>query len=279
MPYIAEISRANPTAILFLIDQSGSMDEAMPSVQSKAQFVADALNRTLATLIIRCSKEGGVRDYFDIGVLAYGEDKRVENGLQVAALSSVVLNPISAIEASPLRVEERLRKFDDGAGGILEQQVKFPVWLDPKANGGTPMCLALYRAADVLAEWCDAHRQSYPPTVIHITDGEPTDGDPEQMAENLRQICTDDGPVLLFNLHACTQQADTALYPPSDLGLPNVYSKLLFRMSSILPDHIIRYAQEKGIPTQAEARGFVYNADASDITSFFDIGTRAAQLR
>jgi hypothetical protein len=63
MPYSAEISRSNPTALLFLIDQSGSMCDLMASGRSKAQFVADALNRTLVNLITRCTKSDGTRNY------------------------------------------------------------------------------------------------------------------------------------------------------------------------------------------------------------------------
>ena len=50
MSYTAEISRSQPTAFLFLVDQSGSMDDKMASGRSKAQFVADVLNRTLMEL-------------------------------------------------------------------------------------------------------------------------------------------------------------------------------------------------------------------------------------
>ena len=72
MTYVAEISRDNPTAFLFVIDQSGSMDEKPEGGRSKAEFVSDVLNRTLYTLITNCSKADGVRHYFDVGVLAYG---------------------------------------------------------------------------------------------------------------------------------------------------------------------------------------------------------------
>jgi len=276
MPYTAEINRANPTAILFLIDQSGSMAEALPSAKSKAQFLADVLNRTLANLIIRCTKGSGVWDYFDIGMLTYmayeEKDARVENGFQ-GPLSSAVLNPISAIEASPLRIEERLKKFEDGAGGIVEEKVKFPVWFEPKANGGTPMCMAMYRAAEVLAEWCDAHPQSFPPIILHVTDGEPTDGDPEPIAERLKQIGTNDGPVLLSNLHICSQQAEPILFPSSELELPNDNAKRLFRMSSILPDKMLLEAQHEGYSLSSESRIFVYNADANEIVKFIAFGT------
>ncbi len=58
MAYEAQISRTNPAAFLFVVDQSGSMSDKMSSGRSKAEFVADALNRTLMNLITRCTKEG-----------------------------------------------------------------------------------------------------------------------------------------------------------------------------------------------------------------------------
>jgi hypothetical protein len=63
MSYQAEISRDNPTCFLFVIDQSGSMDEKTESGRSKAQFVADVLNKTIYTLATNCSKADGVRNY------------------------------------------------------------------------------------------------------------------------------------------------------------------------------------------------------------------------
>ena len=69
MSYQAQISRTSPTAFLFVVDQSGSMADKMSSGRSKAEFVADALNRTLVNLVTRCSKSEGVRDYFDVCLL------------------------------------------------------------------------------------------------------------------------------------------------------------------------------------------------------------------
>ena len=48
MPYQAEISRANPSCFLFLIDQSGSMEDPFAGSDSKrrkADLLADAINR------------------------------------------------------------------------------------------------------------------------------------------------------------------------------------------------------------------------------------------
>ena len=277
MSYTAEISRSNPTALLFLVDQSASMDDKMSTGRSKAQQVADVLNRTLANLIIRCQKSEGVRNYFDIGVIGYGGSGAF-NGFQ-GNLSGSVLHPISAIESSPLNIEERKKKIDDGAGGIIDQTIKFPVWFEPKAGGGTPMCQGITKAAEELVSWCDAHPNCYPPTVLHITDGESTDGDPEQLASQLSQIQTNDGAVLVFNLHVSSSGASPVEFPASESGLADTYAKLLFRMSSHLPDHLIRFAQEKGFTLGMESRGFMFNADAIQIVDFFDIGTRASELR
>lgn len=277
MSYSAEISRTSPTAFLFLVDQSGSMQEAMENGKSKAQFVADVLNRTLATLITRCTKSEGTRDYFEVGVLGYS-GAVAENGLS-GALSSVILHPISRIEAHPLRVEDRTKRVDDGAGGLVNQTIKFPVWFEPKAAGGTPMCNAITTAAEQLAAWCDAHPDCYPPTVLHVTDGESTDGDPEALALQLQRIGTNDGQVLLFNLHVSVNGGDPVKFPTSDASLGDNYAKLLFRMSSPLPPHLQKAAEEKGIRATMESRGFMFNAETAEIVDFFDIGTRAAQLR
>ena len=73
-PYTAEISRDNPSCFLFLIDQSGSMEDDI-SIGSEnetlANGVADSINTWLQELSIKCAKSEGVRDYYDIGVLGY----------------------------------------------------------------------------------------------------------------------------------------------------------------------------------------------------------------
>jgi hypothetical protein len=56
MSYEAEISQANPTCFLFLVDQSGSMGKRFGPRASctKAQGVADTINRLISTLVSRC---------------------------------------------------------------------------------------------------------------------------------------------------------------------------------------------------------------------------------
>lgn len=277
--YNAEISRSQPTAYLFLVDQSGSMSDQMASAsRSKAQFVADVLNKTLRDLIVRCTRDEGVRDYFSVGVLGYGASG-VRNAL-TGTLSSDWLNPISAVSNGTLRVEERQKMVDDGAGGLAPQSVKFPVWFDATADGGTPMREALAKASEVLADWCTRNENSFPPTVLHITDGESTDGDPQEVAEMLQQISTKNGGVLLYNIHVSNLSMEPIKYPSSDSVLPNEHAKLLFRMSSSFPEHIRKYAQDAhGIALSPESKAMVFNAEAEELVKFMDIGSRPAAMR
>ena len=75
MPYVAEISRTNPTCFVFLIDQSGSMADPFPAVAGmrKADGVADAINRILDNLVDRNSKGDKILDRFWVSVIGYGE--------------------------------------------------------------------------------------------------------------------------------------------------------------------------------------------------------------
>jgi hypothetical protein len=84
---------------------------------------------------------------------------------------------------------------------------------------------------------------------------------------------------MMLNIHVSNLGADNIRFPSSDGNLPDNYAKLLFRMSSQLPEHLIRFAQEKGHAVGIESRGFMFNAEAPEIVDFFDIGTRASQLR
>ena len=177
------------------------------------------------------------------------------------------------------KAETRSKKIPDGAGGLVEQEVKFPIWVDPIGNDGTPMSQTLTRTQSIVADWLNAHPGCFPPVVLNLTDGESTDGDPSLPAENLRTLSSVDGNVLLFNLHVSSDRTAPVTFPDSDINLPNTYAKTLFNMSSPLPEHMRAYAQQQGHAVSEATRGFVFNADIASIVQFLDIGTRASDLR
>lgn len=274
MPYSAEISRAFPTCLLFVIDQSASMSEELQGGATKAGFLADVLNRSLFELVIRCRKAEGVLNYFDLGAIAYSG-----NGVGPGfggALAGSHLCEIAALARSPVRVETRKKRVSDGAGGLVETEVKFPVWFDPQASGGTPMCAALQMAGDLLADWCRDHPHSFPPTVLHVTDGEATDGsgmDVENAATHITSQATADGNALLLTLHI-SNGGEPVRFPTSEQSMPGPHARVLFRTSSALPPEFQRRAADAGIKVEPESRGYVYNARLDDIVTLFEIGTR-----
>ncbi|MDQ1279149.1 MAG: hypothetical protein QG670_409 [Thermoproteota archaeon] len=276
---MAEISRANPSCFLFLIDQSGSMGDPFGAGESnrrKADGVADAINKLLQNLAIKCAKAEGVRDYFHVGVIGYGVQVGSAFGGSIAGKDLV---PISEVAAKPARIEERNKKVDDGAGGLVEQKVKFPVWFDPVANGGTPMCQAITHAQSIIKTWLSQHPSCFPPVVINITDGEATDGDPSTPAQSLKDLMSSDGNVLLFNLHVSSSKAQPIEFPDSEEKLPDEFARMLFNMSSCLPEYMRQIARQEKRQVTDNARGFAFNADLEAVISFLDIGTRASNLR
>jgi hypothetical protein len=273
MPYSAEISRSNPTCFLFLLDQSKSMFGPIGGGQgkTKADAVAESLNRLLYTLVLRCVWGQNVLDRFHVGVLGYGQQVIAALG---GALAGRELLPIGELARSPLRVEQRTNLVDDGRGGQVEQVVKVPVWFDPAGGGKTPMCKCLERAAQIISSFLLEHPTCYPPLVLNLSDGEATDGDPEGPAQNLRELASEDGAVLLFNAHISPSSEKTIEFPDGEAALPDEYARRLFRMSSRLPPAMQNAARQAGLNVTAESRGFVFNADLDSVVRFLDIGTR-----
>jgi hypothetical protein len=272
MPYTAEISRSNPSCFLFLIDQSKSMVEPLAGTnKTKSVALADAMNRLLQTLVLRCVRGEVVLDRFHVGVIGYGSQVAPVLGGELAGRSHV---PLSELAMKPLRVESRTRRVDDGAGGLVEQTTKFPVWFEPIAGGKTPMCAALDLAWQFLTDFLARYPGCYPPLVINITDGHPTDGNPDAHAETVSGLSSGDGNVLLFNVHMSAKAERVIEFPDSESALPDDYARQLFRMSSLLPPLMRNTAQREGFQVSEQSRGFAYNADLVSVIRFLDIGTR-----
>jgi len=272
--YTSEINRNQPACLLLLIDQSSSMEAKWADTgTSKAGQLALAVNRILGNAVLLCSKgDDRIFHYFDVGILGYG--KGVHPILHGATAERPLL-PIDELAVGPKRVDQVRRKVNDGAGGLVEVATPMPVWLDPVADGWTPMVEAVKTAERVVTEWCVDHQASFPPMVINITDGESTDGDPREAATRLRNARTTDGEALLFNVHLSSGARNAAMFPDSSTGLPDKFAVQLFEMSSKLPPSMVKAAASLGYDMRPDARGFLYNAEATTMIEFLDIGTRA----
>ena len=281
MPYEADISRNSPGCFLFLIDQSGSMSGALGGQpgRRKMDMAADAVNRIISAISIRCSQGMEVRDYFHVGIIAYTTDDKgnpdVWSVLDEASLKKPFLTISEVVKAAT--VEDRQVKEPDGVGGVVEVPQKFRVWLHPKAEWGTPMCGALSAASEALRDWITDHPDSYPPMVISVTDGDATDGNPEPLADEIMALETNDGNVLVYNAHLSEMSVSPVQYPSDESAVPpDEYAARMFRMSSEFPEPVVKLATDMGLPVTQGSRGYVYNADMDALVQFLDIGTRAA---
>jgi hypothetical protein len=282
--YSKSVERAFPGCIIFAVDQSFSMTDSFAgSPKSKIDLVSTAINRFIADLISNCEKgEDKPRHYFDVAVIGYTTDKSgvpIVGPVFQGALSGRDLVSVVDLYENPLEVERRKKQQDDGAGGLIEVEVNFPVWYRPPAKehmAGTAMCTALQRCQQIAQDWAMRCPGSFPPVVIHLTDGESTDGNPEPYADALKSVATQDGNLLLFNCHLSSSTADPVMFPNSEQILADDYAKSLFRMSSALPDKMLQMAEVKGLSASPGAKGMVFNADSTKMLLLISVGTVVA---
>lgn len=278
--YSARITRNTPAAFIFLIDRSGSMDEKMSfgsSVYTKAEVVAMITNMLIRELINRCRKEDGVMDYFDIAAIGYG-GRQAE--MLIGTQNSFAKPSLLAMADCPVKTISRERMLPGGRTVITADELKY--WIEPKAEGSTPMKGAFEKALGLAAKWCRKHSNadSYPPTVFNITDGEATDSDYEGMveiADELKSLKTSDGNALLININISSCAGDgSLLFPSSDEELPEGrYPKMLFDMASEMPEEYAEAISAAKGGAKPPFRGIGLNTSAAGIITMMNIGSRS----
>ena len=279
MNYTQSITRRHRTAFVLAIDQSGSMVEELEfrgGRTSKAAAVAEVANSLLSELLLRATREGEVRDYYDIAVVGYSGE-----GVHSLLSANETFVPVSALR-NAVRNTRRVsieRRLPDGQPAFNEVTVS--EWIAPAASGQTPMYEALLYVHDLVEAWCrrPEHRESFPPLVFNITDGEATDCDEEELravAEEIKALRTADGNVLVVNIHIAAADTSAASFFPSEEEprYPNRYAALLYDCSSVMPavfDEAIRAA--KGPGAVPPFRGVSYNASADELVAMLNIGS------
>lgn len=279
--YTAQITRNTPTAFIFLIDQSVSMQkyttlygEEMPMAEAVARIVNHQLNE----LVLRCIKGSETRDYYDIAIIGYGENaysgwKGELEGRDFVKPSELKEHPYKKITT---KKETRTRK------GVKVVEVEEVQWIEAEATQGwTRVHLAFEKAKGLLDEWMEKHhdKDCYPPTIINITDGEFNGATKEyvlQQANELKSMFTNDGNVILFNIHISANKAVCVTCPASkDEVSFSSLATTMYEMSSLLPmRYSDRIADLRGDGTPNNRyRAMSINADMSTLIQLMDIGT------
>ena len=279
--YTAQITRNTPTAFIFLIDQSVSMKRMTTlngETMTLAEAVARIVNNQINELVLRCIKTNEVRHYYDIALIGYGE--KVYSGWNGELAGRFFVSP-EDIKNNPYkkiitREEVRTRK------GTSVKEVEKVQWVEARCDGSwTHMHLAFEKAKDLLSDWMIDHHEKdcYPPTIINITDGMFTHTTVEHMqqeANELKSMFTNDGNVLLFNIHIAPGNDNRVVFPMVKTELSNnKYGRVLYDLSSLLP---LRYNQDiarvrDDNDPNARHVAMAVNADMSTLIQLMDIGT------
>jgi hypothetical protein len=240
----------------------------------KCDMVATILNGFLNELIVTntiAQKDGAtmVRPRATVAVLGY--EGSFVGSILGGALDSRSFVSLPELQMNPLTIETRTKREIDDTGIIIEIPVQFPIWVQPVAGGGTPMCAALRRAYDLALQWAQENPDCYPPVIINVSDGMANDGDPTEVARRFSDISTNDGQALLFNVHITDINSAPVAYPASENELPNDrYAQKLFAMSSLIPETSRSLLQSLlGRPVFPGARGLIFNGDAASIRQMF----------
>lgn len=278
MTYESRVDRHNPSCLVFMIDQSASMAETMTGAPvSRAVAVADQLNGLIYELIQRCTKSLSEppRPYFAVSAVGYRTDADGRPVIGPMLQGSTADRPwvwTTDLASSPLRLEERT---NDTPAGV--QRFTVPVWVDPLATGGTPLCSAFNYVGRLVRSWVDQYPHSFPPIVVNLSDGESTDGNPQKWADRLRGLETTDGNTLLFNLDM-SSGGEPILFPQRVPSSMTKHGRGMFEMSSELPPTMLTAAAAQGFSVTPGARGFGMNADFRSVVTFLNVGTSVGHL-
>lgn len=248
MSYEQKISTQKPGLVVLLLDDSGSMKENLAGTSDpRYKWTERYAGYILKELLDRSSDMKGdnlvVKPRYCIHVIKYGSRTELWGNPEMEIQSAVELYSRSGNSL--------------GLGGHLQ---------------GTNARAAFEQALNYLNKAVASERfnNSFPPMVLHLTDGE-SHTDAKPVADQIRQLSTTDGNVLVVNAYIGTQTSLNYNNPEEFPGYldvseagPSVDNIRLFEMSSQVP---------KCIEENLKADGIFPNL-RSGSRLFFDVRTK-----
>lgn len=262
-------SSATPGYIIFLVDQSGSMQETYADGKTRAEFTSLVINRTINELVNTNMDGEKVKDRVFISMIGYG-----------LSVEDVRSDYLSEFADNPLRIEKIKKKVSDGGGGLVEIEEQMPIFIEPKADGLTPMAEALDFAKELIEGWLQKKPDNPAPIVINISDGLPYTGTTVEtemnksiaISKEIMSINSQDGNPLIFNSHIGDGGTQCG-FEESENELSDEQAKFLFNISSKVPESYKQAAVKQDFKVKAESRGFVSNADPESFIKFINFGS------
>lgn len=267
-------SSATPGLMIILLDQSGSMLKAYEGT-TRTAFATTAVNKVIDNIIQKNFDGDAPKNRCFISVIGYNHD--------VKELCSGWLKELAE---KPLRYETLKKKTPDGAGGIVEVDVKQPVWVEPiTQDGATNMLGAFQLAKEVVEKWMADHSDCPAPVIINITDGVPYYDRKDHttcmketvsLVKEIMNLVNEDGHVLVFNAHIDDSEKGVK-FPSNRDELSQVAAQFLFDISSEVPESYRAAAEKNDLPTGEDTKGCIFAADGVELIQLIDFGSSKGQ--
>lgn len=255
-----KMSVKDPGCIIFMIDQSASTRGMFHKSKNSISFeVARAVNMILDELFEANRSKDQIIPRVMIGCYCYSGITDVNWAIPDVNPNSDGLISISNLEAC---VNELM---DDE----FEKCISW--FVHEKSHGATPMRVAFEKTAQIAKMFTENYPNSYPPVIINITDGFPTDCAVEELPEVVLPIMnlkTSDGASLIFNIHISLDSTSSIFFPKFSDNLPDVNSGHLLNASSTIPSSFVAKFGEIGrekFPIHENSKCLVYNADSATL--------------
>lgn len=261
----SRISEVHPTAIVFAVDISRSMSRGaeIDSVQydSISEVAAIIINKLIEHFLERCvSAEGEVNHLYDIAVIGYGDGvSDIWNG----DLSGKDFHTPVELMWHSQSERDRFR------------------WVDPRDDDSKSRSdLGMERVLNLMSAWVamKENKYSYPPTVIHISDGDISPLYQRgflKAAESLKRLETTD-KLVLWNVGISPYRSREYLLMSGE-DLPLLFhhgtdSTVMYEASSYLPERfkIPAASIHKGDPT-LERRTMAINMTAENLIELLQL--------
>ena len=279
--YSQEITRRHRAAIVIAIDQSCSMSGNMHLNGwnlSKAEVVSMVTGYLIDELIMRSCRDGSYRHYYDIALIGY-------SGEEIYPLfgQEIKFYPITSFVGTKVEKIPYLLDHKTLNKGVLALYKNVSQWVKPEAKGATPMYKMITSVTALVTEWCsrEENKDSFPPLVFNISDGEASDGNYDMLrnaANNLRKTGTSDGKTLFMNIHIASDGGRERIVFPNAHEVPIEirHAHLLMDMSSILPEQFYPYiGTSRTSISKPPYIAMSYNASMSELVTMLNIGSRS----
>jgi hypothetical protein len=236
MPYETVATQATPALVIYLLDMSVSMNDAVDedgagepgSAQSKSELVTHTLTRAIREMVRRSTRG---------------------------------THPLARYRVAAFAYNNEIHDVFGGARPITEIiQIGVPV-MSP--SGTTDTAKAFEHAEQLLISMHSELKDCPAPLICHFTDGSYTDDSPLPVAQRIQQMTFPDGAVLIENIFfdngaLAAPVTDPYTWPGIHTRdeLSSTYAYELYQMSSVIPDSYLRMFTERGYAMRPGARLF-----------------------